>query len=306
MGEDLQASFLEYLTVIKGASIHTIEAYAAHLQQFFSALGWNEGLPQLEDIARVKHIQIRQYLAFLHGQGYTRRSIARKLASLRSFYRYLCKERGLSINPLRGIATPKLGRRLPLFMQKEEAADLIQRPDQISPIGKRDRAIMEVLYATGMRVSEIVDLDMIDVDSSAGLVHVKGKGGKDRIIPLGSEAIAALGEYLQSVRPKFAWAKNTIIPEKGEPLFVNRSGTRISVRSVRNIVKKYADRVPITAHVTPHVFRHSVATHMLDNGADLRAVQELLGHASLSTTQIYTHVTRERLRSVYLQAHPRA
>ncbi len=320
---------MEYLRVSKGASPHTQEAYAFDLSQFLDFLGFRDRLPEIADLARVDHPQVRRYLAFLQGQGYTRRSIARKLAALRSFFRFLCREHRLECNPVRGVSTPKAGRRLPRFLQTDEMNRLLDRPGPDSLLGQRDRALLEVMYATGIRVSELVGLNLEDVDASAGLVHVRGKGGKERVVPLGSAAIAALGDYLTTARPVLAGGAALPSPSGagrqarrgmaaegaagrgrhaagGQPLFVSRLGRRISVRTVRHIVKRYTAELGWPKPASPHTFRHSFATHLLDNGADLRAVQELLGHASVSTTQVYTHVTRERLKAVYQKAHPRA
>lgn len=301
---DLMEAFLAYMQAQKGASRHTLNAYAGDLNQFFAFLGYEEETPSLEELAGVDHRAVRRYLAYLQAHGYARRSVARKLAAVRSFFRFLCREERLERNPLRGVATPRLGQRLPRHLPVEEVNALMERPDPHTPLGRRDRAILEVLYASGLRVSELCGLDLGDVDASNGLVRVRGKGGRERVVPMGSAAIAALGVYLKEARPRLAAAAGG----RGEPnaLFLNRQGQRISPRGVRNIVNRYSGEVRPGRPVSPHAVRHSFATHLLDNGADLRAVQELLGHASISTTQIYTHVTRERLRAVYQKAHPRA
>lgn len=299
---DLQQEFLEYLKVQKGASQHTIEAYASDLAQFFLFFGPEDRLPSLEDLAALNHAHLRRYLAFLQSRGYTRRSVARKLAAVRSFFRYLCRLERLDHNPVAGVSTPKVGRQLPRFLHVPEVAAILEQPSLDSPLGLRDRALLEVLYASGLRVSELVGLDLDAVDSSAGYVRVMGKGSKERIVPLGSEAIAALGAYLESGRPILRSRRD----DRERALFLNRFGRRLSARSVRNLVQRYGGEALSGRRPSPHTFRHSFATHLLDNGADLRAVQELLGHASVSTTQIYTHVTRERLRAIYEKTHPRA
>lgn len=302
MNPDLLDEFLQYMRCGKGASRHTLEAYSYDLGQFFEFIGLRDQTPTLERLAEVDHLRVRRYLAFLQGQGYNKRSVARKLAALRSFYRFLCRENRLSCNPVRGVSTPKLGRRLPRFLQTGEISRVLDGQPRDTATALRDRALLEVLYATGIRVSELVGLNMEDVDASAGLVRVRGKGGKERIVPLGSAAIAALGDYLAGARSALA----PVSDGAEAPLFVSRLGRRLAVRTVRDIVRRHTAQLAWPKPPSPHTFRHSFATHLLDNGADLRAVQELLGHASVSTTQIYTHVTRERLKAVYEKAHPRA
>lgn len=315
---NLLDEFLDYMLGVKQASRHTLEAYSSDLLQFFDFLGRGEDLPCPDDLARIDHLTARSYLAYLQGNGYTRRSIARKLAALRSFFRFLCREGRLERNPLRGVKTPKVGRRLPRFLQAAEMAALLEKPETTTPLGNRDRAILETLYATGMRVSELVGLDLSDVDCSSGHVRVTGKGGKERIIPLGSEAIGAIGHYLGVSRPLLLARRGDAGGGTGgvtgggtggtgeRALFLNRQGDRISPRGVRYVVNRHSAGLMRGRPLSPHGVRHSFATHLLDNGADLRAVQELLGHASVSTTQIYTHITRERLRAVYQRTHPRA
>ncbi len=291
--------FLAYLRAERGASPHTVSAYAADLGQFAAFL---ERLPSPPgDMTAVGHLHVRAFLAFLQSKRYSRRSVARKLAAVRTFFRFLAR-RGLPANPARSVATPRLGRRLPRFLQEREAGALVERPDPRTPLGRRDRALLEVLYGAGLRVGELVRLDLEDVDSSRGLLHVRGKGGRERLAPLGSRAIAALAAYLDGGRPALLGGGGA-----GErALFLNCRGGRLSARGVRDVVARHSAGLGNGGAVSPHTLRHSFATHLLDNGADLRAVQELLGHASVSTTQIYTHVTRERLRAVYERAHPRA
>lgn len=328
------AGFLASLRVEKSASAHTIRSYELDLDQFLSWLatggrvvpavgGRRSGrtrpheppaqseevpLVSLQTLAQVDHLTIRAYLAYLQREEFSRRSIARKLSCIRSFYKYLCRAGLLEDNPILGVRTPKLEKKLPVFLYEGEAAALMELPDLSTPLGLRDRALLEVLYGTGMRVGELVELDVGDIDASEGWVTVLGKGRKERSIPVGSEAIRALGWYLSQGRPQLLANRakgGQFNGRERQPLFLNRWGTRLTDRSVRRIVEKYAEQLALQRHVTPHSIRHSYATHLLNGGADLRAVQDLLGHKSLSTTQIYTHVTKERLREGYLQAHPR-
>ncbi len=301
----LVEEFLAYLEVNRGASPHTIAAYGSDLAQFFAFLGRAQGPSAAEELAGVDATRVRAFVAYLVGRGYTRRSVARKLAAVRSFFRYLCRSGRLERNPVQGVATPRVGRTLPRFLQVSEVAALVESPRDDTPLGLRDRALLEVLYGAGLRVSEAVGLDLGDVDRSAGLVRVAGKGGRERVVPLGGEALRALDAYLAGGRPRLLLARRR--GAEGErALFLSRSGRRLSARAVRQIVSRYAEVTLPGRAPSPHTLRHSFATHLLDNGADLRAVQELLGHASVSTTQIYTHVTRERLRAVYQRCHPRA
>jgi site-specific recombinase XerD len=243
---------------------------------------------------------VRRFLAYLHDQGYSKRSIARKHSALRSFMRFLVREGHLTLNPAAMIPLIKKGRPLPGFLYSPDVERLIESQDISSPLGTRDRAILETLYGAGLRVAELVSLDLGDVDSSVGYVQVVGKGGKERFVPLGSKAIEALGLY-------FARGRSRLARNPGErALFLNARGSRLTDRGVREIMTRCSRKAGLAGAPSPHTLRHSFATHMLDAGADLRSVQEMLGHASVSTTQIYTHVTKERLKEVYLRAHPRA
>lgn len=236
---------------------------------------------------------LRWYLASLWRKGLARATISRKLAALRSFYRYLARMGAVSSPAALDLATPKRDRPLPKFLEKDEAEALLNGPNETTPLGMRDRAILETLYGGGLRVGELVDLNLTDLNLARGQLRVMGKGRRERICLVGRRAVNALQLYLTEGRPKLK------SPRSGDALFLNCQGGRLTARGVQMIVRKYGD-------VSPHALRHSFATHLLEGGADLRAVQELLGHASLSTTQIYTHVTAERLRSVYERCHPRA
>lgn len=288
-------AFRAYLQIEKNASPHTIEAYQRDIAAFQEAVLQRQDL----DWDEVTPWHVRAYLAHLHESGYSRRTVARKLSALRAFFRFLHREGRVAHTPFEGVATPKLEKRLPVFLDEDEIARLLALPDPAHPLGLRDRALLETLYATGMRVSELCALDVTALDLSVGTVLVYGKGAKERYVLLGSHAIEALRRYLRDGRPKLAAPGET-------RLFVNWRGGPLSTRSVRRIVAKYVEQAALTKRVSPHTFRHSFATHLLNAGADLRAVQELLGHASISSTQVYTHVTRQRLRRVYDDAHPRA
>ncbi len=294
-------NFIIYLRVEKNASPRTIDSYQTDIWQFLDFLAGEFKTPA-EQIrpARVDRLAVRKHLALLQRRGLKRTSIARKMASLRAFFRYLVREEIMPVNPLVEVSTPKLAKRLPAVLSQDGAWALVQAPDRSTPAGCRDRAILEVLYASGIRVSELVGLDCGDVDLSLGYARVMGKGSRERIVPVGSYAVKAVELYLAAGRPALAKEGS------GKPLFLNKTGGRLSVRSIRNIVGKYVQQLSIQHRVSPHTLRHSFATHLLDGGADLRSVQELLGHVKMSTTQIYTHVSREKLLAVYEKTHPRA
>ena len=282
--------FLGFLEAEKNASPHTIKNYRSDLIEFFHFLGKNSPRD-------VNYLAIRRFLAHLKEKDFLRSTVSRKLACLKSFFKYLTREHLVTQNPASGIATPKRERRLPSFLETKEVEHLIETTKGDSWEMKRDRSILETLYSSGIRVSELVGLNWGDVDLLSGLLKVRGKGKKERIVPIGSCASNAMKEYLDATAPS----------EHGSvPLFLNRSKTRLTDRSVRRIILKCAKRAALKKGISPHTLRHTFATHLLDRGADLRSVQELLGHAHLSTTQIYTHVSAKRLREAYDQAHPRA
>ena len=285
--------FLAFLSAEKNASLHTIKNYGSDLREFFEFLGKK----RLEETS---HLDIRSFLAVLKSSSYSRSSISRKLACIRSFFKYLTREEVLETNPAAGVSTPKREKRLPLFLDAEEVTHLMEAPSKNSWDEKRDRAILETLYSCGLRVSELVGLNHEDMDFFSGLVRVRGKGKKERIVPVGQTALTAIQEYLKQRAPKDGDQSYK------KPLYINRSGGRLTDRSVRRVILKYARRIALKKGVSPHTLRHSFATHMLDRGADLRSVQELLGHQNLATTQIYTHVTTRRLKEAYDAAHPRA
>ena len=285
--------FLNFLTTEKGASGHTTKNYGIDLREFVKFIAEKE----FKDLT---YLDIRSFLAFLKTREYSKSSISRKLACLRSFFKYLVRETILTQNPAAGIATPKKEKRLPSFMNPDEITKLLDAPAKNSWEEKRDKAILEMLYSSGLRVSELAGLNHDDLDFFGGLVRVRGKGKKERIVPVGQAALNSLRAYWDMKAPREV--ANAI----KKPLFISRIGSRLTDRSVRRMILKYVKRTGLGKEISPHTFRHSFATHMLDRGADLRSVQELLGHANLSTTQIYTHVTTQRLKDAYLAAHPRA
>lgn len=261
-----------------------------------------------EKLRTADAVVIRGFLAHLDQFGYSPATTARKIATLRSFYKWLVKRGASETNPMLLIRTPKQTKRLPKAISVEQVEKLLSAPDNRETLGARDRAILETLYSTGVRVSELVDLDRTDLDHGTQTLHIRGKGKKERIVPLGSHAMAAIRHYLTLLEPdpRFLDLRNRAMNEPSVPLFINKNGGRLSSRSVRRKLDKYLKEAGLDPAISPHTLRHSFATHLLDNGADLRSVQELLGHQSLSTTQIYTHLSSMRLRTAYDQAHPRA
>ena len=282
--------FLRYLSTERNASHHTCRNYALDLAQFFQCLGHHR-------VKAVTAVEIRRFVAQLSAQHSSRRTIARKLSSVRSFFRFLCREGTCEHNPATAIPTPRLEKRLPSFLDESQAQRLLEIPSVEKWLGWRDRAILETLYSTGMRVSELAGLDLNDVDDISGTVIVRGKGKKERLCPIGNAALQVIRRY-RAKRPS-----KLRVPYA---LFVSQKGTRLTVRQIDRVLARYVRAAQLPASISPHSLRHSFATHLLDRGADLRSVQELLGHASLSTTQIYTHITPQRLKKVYEQAHPRA
>jgi len=286
------ARFLRYLSAERNASVHTCRNYALDLGQFFRFLGHRR-------LGALTPLDIRRFVAHLSTQQLARRTIARKLSCVRSFFRFLCREGRLSHNPAAAIPTPRLDKRLPSFLDEQQVTRLLEAPTTERWHGLRDRAILETLYSTGMRVSELVGLNREDVDEISGTVIVRGKGKKERLCPIGETALKAIRGYLAKRPPD----KKLRVPYA---LFVSQKGTRLTVRQVDRGLVRYVRLTQLSPSISPHSLRHSFATHLLDRGADLRSVQELLGHASLSTTQLYTHITPQRLKKVYEQAHPRA
>jgi len=282
--------FLSYLEIEKNYSPHTLLNYKIDLEEFWKALG---------EIAveKIDYLTLRKYLAEIKAKNYKPRSTARKLSAIRSFFRFLHREGHIKNNPAVLLQTPKLDKLLPNFLSEKEMTDLIESPSLDKPAGRRDRAILETLYSTGIRVSELVGLNVDGVDLIGNVAKVAGKGKKERLVPIGNKAVEAIRDYL----------KHRNKPKGNNPaLFLNKNGTRLTAKSICDITHKYINATGVSRHISPHVLRHTFATHLLNHGADLRSVQELLGHVNLSTTQIYMHVTTDKLKKVYDQAHPRA
>lgn len=305
LNNKLISDFMRYLSFQRGYSKHTVRNYEADLRHFRDYLLKKGAIDEengFENLSRIDFALIRDYLGSLFNV-YERSTIARKLSAVRSFFYFLERSGIRDGNPAAGISTPKLGKYIPEYLPVDDMFRLLTGPDSSRPLESRDLAIIETLYSTGIRVSELTGLDRKDVDFSQRLLKVLGKGNKERIVPIGKTALHSLNEYLEAtghIRKKFRNEK-----EQREPLFINYRGGRLSSRSVGTIVKKYVRAAGIMNDITPHSLRHTFATHLLDEGADLRSVQELLGHVSLSTTQKYTHVSLDRLMSVYDKAHPR-
>lgn len=318
--EERLKGFLSYLEAERGASPHTLKNYRIDLAQFLAFLQ-KTGLASAEgggiDLEKVDHVAIRAFMAHLQGRGLSKASQARKLATLRGFFRYLSKRGVLRGNPARLVSSPRPPKRLASHLEVDEVFQLLEAAKGEKPLALRDWAILELLYASGVRVGELVALNLQDLDLRAGLLKVKGKGGKERIVPIGRKALEALQAYLakrHELRSKFQAPSSKLEAQRSTPgtwnveqaLFLNARGGRLSARSVGSIVLKYLGRSGLGRKITPHGLRHSYATHLLGAGADLRAIQELLGHRRLSTTQRYTYVSPERLMEIYDKTHPRA
>ncbi len=323
---ELITEFIDYLRFEKHFSNYTARCYSADLKQFIEAvlsqqdigeaIGISSEVSNMEangggvatlatvslkdKLLSVGPEQVRAYLAYLHENNYSASSSARKLATLRSFYKFLVRRGYISSNPVSAIKTPRQEKKLPKCLTLEQVQRLLNTPDEKDWLGSRDKAMLETIYSTGVRVSELVDLNIDDVDFLGGMLHIRGKGNKERLAPIGQTAMLAIKKYL-AMRNQHANSSQF----DTKALFVNKHGKRLSTRSVRRKLDKYLIEAGLDPSISPHTLRHSFATHMLNNGADLRSVQELLGHQSISTTQIYTHLTAGRLKEAYEQAHPR-
>lgn len=326
--------FLDYLTNERHFSPYTARCYGADLRQFSEYLTDELGIkasaeqesaasaspaPEqcksgetfaadtLSEALRTAGTEnIRDYLSFLSDQNYSAATMARKIATLRSFYKWALKHSKVAANPMTMIRTPRQAKRLPKAITVEQIEQLLAAPDDADVLGARDRAMLETLYSTGIRVSELVDLNHEDMDDASEALRIRGKGKKERLVPLGSHALAAIRHYQNALQNDERFTATWSNPQTRPPLFINKHGGRLSSRSVRRKLDKYLRQVGLDPSISPHTLRHSFATHLLDNGADLRTVQEMLGHQSLSTTQTYTHLTSQRLRAAYDDAHPRS
>ncbi|MHA6251306.1 tyrosine recombinase XerC [Oceanobacillus sp. CAU 1775] len=292
-------NFVEYLQIEKNASPYTIQFYQKDLETFFQFLE-SESVEKLKD---VDHQLIRLYLTKMYDRKLSRKSVSRKISTIRSFYRFLEREDETYTNPFVHIHFPKAEKKIPGFLYKEELEKLFDVNDLTDPLGQRDQALLEILYGTGIRVSECQGLRLGDIDFSIGTIFVKGKGRKERYVPFGSYAEVALERYINEGR-------RTLLEKSKDSskdvLFLNARGGPLTTRGIRHVLNKIVERAALTIHLHPHKLRHTFATNLLNEGADLRTVQELLGHESLSSTQIYTHVTKDHLRDVYMKTHPRA
>ncbi len=295
--KDHVEDFIHFLIVERALADNTVQSYRRDLGQYVLYL---DKVEQLSSVNEVKRAHILNYIQHLKEQGRAQTTIARNLASIRSFHHFLLREKASESDPTLHIETPKLDRKLPRVLSMEEVEALLATPESHTPLGKRDLAMLEVLYATGIRVSELVQLNVSDVHLTMGFVRCLGKGNKERIIPLGKMAQSSIAEYLDRARPELLKKK------QNDALFLNHHGNRLSRQGFWKILNKLSGKANIQKELTPHTLRHSFATHLLENGADLRAVQEMLGHADISTTQIYTHVTNKRLKDIYASYHPRA
>lgn len=292
---ELIEAFLNYLSVERGLSRNTIAAYQDDLKNY-AAFVESRGI---QTVSKTSRSDISDFMFSQKDRGIAPTSIARRLAAIKSFYRFLVRERILTIDPTVLVDTPKLWHRIPDTLSVNEVELLLNQPDSKDAQGIRDKAILETLYATGMRVSEAVNLKSSNVNVDIGFLRCIGKGNKERVIPLGKKAIACIQKYVAGAREKLAHSKES------EFLFISRLGSRISRQSFWKIVKKYARQAGIKKPIRPHALRHSFATHLLERGADLRSVQEMLGHSNISTTQIYTHVNKDRLKAIHKTYHPR-
>lgn len=291
------AEFLRFLSLEKQASSHTVKSYREDISQAISYL--TQQLSAIRSIERITPRNLRAWMAWLQGQGYARSTMSRRLSAIRAWFRFMRQRGVIGHNPAEGLRGPRKDRKLPKFLPRQEITDLFSAIPDLSGLDSRDRALFETAYSAGVRVSELVGLNLPDIDLNDGLAIVRGKGKRERIVLLGPPAVDALRLWIEERCRRFT-------PRSGEALFLNKNGTRLSDRSVRRLLHRRLSGAGLRQDMSPHSLRHSFATHMLDSGADIRSVQELLGHRSLSTTQIYTHLTTRRLTEEYRKAHPRA
>lgn len=300
--DEALAEFLRSLALEKNASDLTVKSYREDLNQAITFFrGQNKGARPQDITSR----HLRAFSVWLHDQKYARSTIARRIAALRSWFRFLARQGTISANPTEGLRGPRQDKKLPHFLTAEHLGKLLATPGGDTPLAVRDRAILEALYSAGMRVSELTGLDVGDLDLDAGVATVRGKGKKERLVFFGTSALKALKDWLADRGTLQAGAKSKK-GKQADAVFLNKNGTRLTSRSVGRLLRKYLAQSGLDPRTSPHTLRHSFATHLLDAGADIRCVQELLGHSSLATTQVYTHVTTNRLRESYHKAHPRA
>lgn len=296
--KDALDDYLQFLRVERGLALNTLTSYERDLKSYLHYL---KEVEQLDSLRGVERVHILNHLSHLKETTMSSRTVARHISSIRSFHLFLIRERIVDRDPTVHLEMPQMDKKLPNVLSIEEVEALIEAPDLSKANGKRDQAMLELLYASGMRVSECINLDMEDVNLIMGFVRCFGKGGKERIIPLGKSALESCRDYLSGPRSELSKPGIT-----GDALFINQRGKRLTRQGFWKLLKQHAQKAGIQKELTPHTLRHSFATHLIENGADLRAVQEMLGHADISTTQIYTHVSKTRLKDVYTQFHPRA
>ncbi|TCL62989.1 integrase/recombinase XerD [Hydrogenispora ethanolica] len=294
--QDSLQDYLNYLSVERGLAKNTLESYGRDLRQFLSYLKEKKNL----DLQATTQATVIGYLLLLQARGKATATLSRNLAAIKSYYHFLAREGMIERDPTINLDAPKQEKRLPRVLSVQDVEHLLEQPDLKNPVGVRDRAMLEVLYATGLRVSELVSLKINDLNLEMSYIRCFGKGSKERIVPLGSVATKYVKIYLEHARKFLASSPYE------DTLFLNHHGKGLTRQGFWKIIKKYAENLDIAIEITPHTLRHSFATHLLENGADLRSVQEMLGHADISTTQVYTHLTKDRIKEVYEKAHPRA
>ncbi len=299
LNKDLLEQFRAYILVEKNFSQYTAKAYASDVMSF---LIWLEET----NVSSVDYNKIREYLRFIHKYNYKKTTIARKISALRTFYKYLYRERVVEANPVSSITAPKREKKLPKFLDKDEIEQILNNVNIENPAGFRNRAILELLWATGMRISELSGLNFGDLNLEHNEIKVFGKGSKERIVLISERAKSYIQRYIEHARRLVAKDFPPPPQDENSPVFINNTGYRINPKTIRNVINSIVDKISLPKKVTPHMFRHSFATYLIENGADLRVVQELLGHASISNTQIYTHISTKHLTDTYNKAHPRA
>lgn len=299
LNNDILNQFKAYIVVEKNFSAHTARAYISDISSF---LIWLDNF----NFLNVDFNKMREYLRFISQQNYNKTSIARKISALRTFYKYLCREKFIETNPLSAVSAPKRSKNLPKFLTRDEIEQILSNVNIETPAGFRNRTILELLWATGMRISELSGLNFGDLNLENNEIKVFGKGSKERIVLVSERAKTYLERYIQGARSLVA--QGFTLPETDEktPVFINKTGYRLNPKTIRNVINGLVEKIELPKHVTPHMFRHSFATYLIENGADLRVVQELLGHSSISNTQIYTHISTKHLTDTYNEAHPRA